>query len=248
MIHAIIIDDEKHCIETLSIMLTDHCPGIQIIETCRSGKVAIDAIRKLRPDLVFLDVEMPLMNGFEMLEQFPAIDFAVIFTTSYDKYAVKAIKYSALDYLLKPVDRTELEAAVKKVQQRKQLPFPEQFEILLGKISESHQTLKKLAIPTADGYQLIGVDFLLRCEANDNYTHIFLKDRRKLIASRTLKEIEEQLEDFANFIRVHNSHVVNINEVEKYVRGDGGYLLLSDGSTVTVSRTRKESLLRKLNL
>lgn len=247
MIQAIIVDDEKHCIDTLSILLKEYCSDVNVVETCRSAKQALEVINKLSPDLVFLDIEMPMMNGFEMLEQFSKIPFAVIFTTSYDQYAIKAIHFSALDYLLKPIDSNELRNAIKKVQEQRHLPMAEQFQMLLKQIQSKEYILNKLAVPTADGFELIPAHQLMRCEANDNYTHLYLKDKKKIIACRTLKEIEEQMQDFKFFIRVHNSHIVNLNEVAKYVRGEGGYLVLSDGSTVSVSRTRKDMLLNTLH-
>jgi len=244
MIKAILVDDEVHCLDTLSILLKEFCPDVQIIERCRSAKSALDAIGKLKPSLVFLDIEMPAMNGFEMLEQFDEIPFAVIFTTSYDQYAIKAIRFSALDYLLKPIDPKELITAVHKVELQKKLPSNEQFEMLLGHVHNKDTGFKKIAVPTLEGFELIPADQILRCEADDNYTHLFLKNKQKIIASRTLKEVEEQLHEFSYFVRIHHSYVVNINEVTKYVRGEGGYVIMSDGTSVNVSRSRKESLLK----
>ncbi len=246
MIKAIIIDDEVHCIDTLSMLLKEYCPDVLIMEQCRSAKKGLEAIEKIKPDLVFLDIEMPAMNGFEMLEQFSEIPFAVIFTTSYDQYAIKAIRFSALDYLLKPVDPNELANAVKKVQEQRHLPMAEQFQMLLKKIQGKDHHFNKLAVPTSEGFELIPADQLMRCEADDNYTYLYLKNKNKIIACRTLKEIEEQLQDFNFFIRVHHSYIVNLNEVTKYVRGEGGYLVLSDGASVNVSRSRKDMLLGRL--
>ena len=244
MIKSIIIDDELHCLESLSLLLKDYCPEVQLIEQCRSAKKGLEAIMKFKPDLVFLDIEMPLMNGFELLEQLPAISFAIIFTTSYDQYAIKAIRFSALDYLLKPIDPKELIIAVKKVQEERHLPMAEQFQMLLKHVQGKGNGFNKIAVPTAEGFELIPADQILYCDANDNYTHFLLKNKNKIIACRTLKEIEEQLIDFPFFVRVHNSYMVNLNEVTKYVRGEGGHLIMSDGSSVSVSRSRKETLLK----
>ena len=246
MIRSIIIDDEVHCLETLSILLKEYCPQVTILETCRSAKKGLEAIDKFKPDLVFLDIEMPTMNGFEMLEQFAEIPFAVIFTTSYDQYAIKAIRFSALDYLLKPVDPKELTVAVQKIQGQKNLPSAEQFEMLLKQVHHKGAGFQKIAIPTAEGFELIPAEQIIHCEADDNYTHLFLKNKARITACRTLKEMEEQLQEFAFFIRVHHSYLVNLNEVTRYVRGEGGYLILSDTSTINVSRSRKEMLLKKL--
>jgi two-component system, LytTR family, response regulator len=244
MINAVLIDDEKHCLETLGLLLQRHCPEVHILEECRSAKKGVEAINKHQPDLVFLDIEMPMMNGFQLLEQFPEIGFAVIFTTSYDQYAIKAFRYSALDYLLKPIDPEELSAAVKKVAQKKNLPFAEQFEILLKQIKHQGTGFDKIAVPTLEGFELIRADQIVRCEADDNYSHLYLKDGSKIVACRMLKEMEELLQEFKYFLRVHNSFVVNMNEVKKYVRGDGGYLLMSDGSNVSISKSRRESLIK----
>ena len=244
MIKAIIIDDEGHCLETLSLLLKEYCPDIQLLDQCRSAKKGLEAIERTKPDLVFLDIEMPIMNGFEMLEQVADISFAIIFTTSYDQYAIKAIRFSALDYLLKPIDPNELISAVKKVQGQRNLPMAEQFQMLLKQINGKNSGFNKIAVPTIEGFQLVPADELVYCEASDNYTHLFLKRKSKIIACRTLKEVEEQLHDFPFFVRVHHSYLVNLNEVTKYVRGEGGYLVMSDGTSVTVSRSRKESLMK----
>ena len=244
MIKAVIIDDEVHCLDTLSLLLKEYCPDVQIMEQCRSAKKGLEAIEKYKPDLVFLDIEMPSMNGFEMLEQFSEIPFAIVFTTSYDQYAIKAIRFSALDYLLKPIDPNELISAVKKVQEQRHLPVAEQFQMLLKQIQGKEHHFNKIAVPTSEGFELIPADQVLYCEANDNYTHLFLKNKATIIACRTLKEMEEQLQDFPFFVRVHHSYLVNLNEVTKYVRGEGGYLVMSNGSTVNVSRSRKEALMK----
>jgi two-component system, LytTR family, response regulator len=244
MIKAILIDDEVHCLDTLSILLKEYCPEVQIIEQCHSGREGLLSIKKTKPDLVFLDIEMPGMNGFEMLELLSGISFAIIFTTSYDQYAIKAIRFSALDYLLKPIDPKELIGAVQKVMEQRHLPMAEQFQMLLKQIQNKDHQFNKIAVPTAEGFELIPADQVVRCEADDNYTHVFMKNKTKITACRTLKEVEEQLHDFTFFIRVHHSHVVNLNEVTKYIRGEGGYLVMSDNSNVNVSRSRKEALLK----
>jgi len=244
MINAILVDDELHGLETLNILLTDYCPDVKVMEKCSSAKKALEAINKIKPDLVFLDIEMPIMNGFELLEQFEQIPFSVIFTTSYDQYAIKAIRFSALDYLLKPVDPKELIAAVNKVNNKKHTPTNEQLQMLMNQLQHKESKFTKIAVPTSEGFELIPADNVIRCEADDNYTHLYLKNKTKIVASRTLKEMEEQLKEFSYFIRVHHSYIVNLNEVVKYVRGEGGYLVMTDESTVNVSRSRKEALLK----
>lgn len=246
MIEAILIDDETHCLDTLHILLQDNCPEVKILDKCRSAKAGLEAIEKLRPTLVFLDIEMPGMNGFEMLEHLKEVPFYIIFTTSYDQYAIKAIHFSALEYLLKPIILKELIAAIYKVQLRTQLPAVEQFRMLLAHVRHKETGFTKIAVPTAEGFELIPSEQVLRCEANDNYTSVILKNKRRIVACRTLKDIEEQLQVFSFFIRIHHSYIVNINEVTKYVRGEGGYVIMSDSTSVNVSRSRKEMLLQKL--
>lgn len=245
MTKAIIVDDEVHCLDTLNILINDYCPDIQVSGRYISGEKALESIEAIKPDLVFLDIEMPVMNGFEFLDHFKQIPFSVIFTTGYDQYAIKAIRFSALDYLLKPVDSKELITAVHKLQVQTYPPSVEQFHMLLDHFQHRNICFTKIAVPTGEGFELIPVDQIVNCEANENYTLIYLKNKTKITACRTLKDIEELLKDFGNFIRIHHSYVVNLNEVSKYIRGEGGYLVLSDGSTINVSRNRKEVLLKK---
>ena len=244
MFKAILIDDEQHCLETLSMIIKEYCPDVSVMEQCRSAKKGLEAIRQHNPDLVFLDIEMPVMNGFEMLEQFSDIPFAIIFTTSYDQYAIKAIRFSALDYLLKPVDPKELINAVKRVQQQQQLPMAEQFQMLLKNMNGNSNGFTKIAVPVAAGFELVPADQLVYCEADDNYTYLYLKNKNKIVACRTLKDMEDQLQHYKFFMRVHHSYIVNMNEVSKYIRGEGGYLIMADGSTVNVSRSRKDALMK----
>ena len=245
MIKAVIVDDEPNCCKTLAALLERWCPDVEVIAICKNGVEALVSIREFSPDLVFLDLEMPKMNGFAMLEQLPSINFHLIFTTSYDQYALRAFRLSAIDYLLKPIDNEELQKAVQKVMQRSQAPLPQQLEILLQKIHQPTSSINKIALPTMEGLQMIPIDSIISCESDDNYTVFLLKDKKKIVVSSTLKEIEEILEDHS-FVRVHRSYLVNLNEIEKYLKGEGGYLVMSDGSTIDVSRSKKESLLKKL--
>ena len=249
MINAIIIDDEAHCCDTLAILLKRYCPQIEVGGIFRSGADALTYIKIITPQIIFLDIEMPLMNGFELLEQLPEINFELIFTTSYDQYAIKAFHLSALDYLLKPIDIEELQKAVQKavqkIIQQKENQLPHQIDILLKKLHQPSAVINKIALPTMEGLQMVPVDSVISCASEGNYTAFFLKGHKKMIVSRILKEIEELIQDHS-FARVHHSHIVNLNEIEKYVRGEGGYLIMSDGSSVDVSRSRKESLLKRL--
>ena len=245
MLKSIIVDDEPYCSESLAALLERYCPKINVAAICNNGLEALKSIQQQKPDLVFLDVEMPKMNGFELLEQLPAVNFDLIFTTSYDKYALKAIRFSAIDYLLKPIDREELLKAVQKVIQKSQKPIAQQLEILMQKISNPSVQYSKIAMPTMEGLQMIPVDSIVCCESDSNYTIVLMKSKQKLVVSRTLKDIEEMLEEHP-FVRVHHSYLVNLNEIEKYVKGEGGYLVMSDGTTVDVSKSKKETLLKRL--
>lgn len=244
MLKALIIDDEPYSCEALASLLED-IPEMEVTAICHDATEALTAIKKYSPDLVFLDVEMPKMNGFEMLEQLPSVNFEIIFTTSYDQYALKAIRFSAIDYLLKPIDQEELLTAVQKVISRSQKPIAQQLEILMQKIHQPSTPINKIAMPTMEGLQMIPVDSIISCESDSNYTILLLKNRKKIIVSRTLKEIEELLEEHS-FVRVHRCYLANLNEVEKYVKGEGGYLVMSDGTTIDVARNKKEVLMKKL--
>ena len=245
MITAIIVDDEFYSAEILAALLERYCPDVKVIDICHSVSNALQSIAETKPNILFLDIEMPVMTGFELLEKLPEIDFDLIFTTSYDHYAIKAIHFSALDYLLKPVDPEELQKAVQKAVVRMKHPLPQQIEILLQKLNHPAVLITKIAIPTIEGLQMVLVENIISCASDRNYTLLSLKGGQKIIASRTLKEIEEMLEDYS-FARVHHSHLVNLNEVEKYIRGEGGYLIMSNKTNIDVSRSRKEILLKKL--
>ncbi len=245
MIETIIVDDEPYCCESLVTMLGRYCPEVKVIDVCNSGDCALKMIQKRTPQLLFLDIEMPQMNGFELLEKLPEINFELIFTTSYDQYAIKAFRFSALDYLLKPIDREELEQAVQKVINRNQRPSPQQIDLLFQKLHQPIVKINKIAIPTVEGLHLLPIESIISCTSESNYTILKLKDSQKIVTTRILKEIQEMLEEYS-FLRVHNSYLINLNEVVKYIKGEGGHLIMSDGSAIDVSRSRKEMLLKRL--
>lgn len=246
-IRAIVIDDEPYACQVLVTLLDRQCPEVQVVAVCHDPREAKQLIGTHQPQLVFLDVEMPHMNGFELLHQLRPFTFEVIFTTSYDQYAIQAIRFSALDYLLKPVDGTELKTAVDKFIQRATPFLPQQLDILLSKFHQTGGSAAsgRIALPTMEGLQIISVGDIIYCSSSSNYTILILKDKQKLTISRTLKEVEEMLEP-NRFLRVHHSYLVNLDEVRTYVRGEGGSLVMSDGSSVDVSRAKKEALLKKL--
>ena len=245
MIKAVIIDDESYACQALATLLKSHCPDVTVAAIFQDPREAVVTVKDIMPKLVFLDIEMPHMNGFSFLEQCSPVTFDVIFTTSYDQYAIKAIKFSALDYLLKPVDATELKTAMQKYRERRAPVSQHQFEILLAKLQQPSLPSTRIALPTMEGLQIIPTGNIIFCSSSSNYTILTLKDKQKLTVSKTLKEIEEMLEEH-RFLRIHHSYLVNLDEIKKYFRGEGGTVLMSDGSSVDVSRARKEVLLKKL--
>jgi two-component system LytT family response regulator len=247
-IKAIIVDDEQHCIEALHTMLLKKCPEVTVVGSVNSVKDAKDMISELQPDVVFLDVEMPHQNGFELLKLFDKINFDVIFTTAYEQYALKAIKFNALDYLLKPFSVKELQDAIQKCVSRRSAQAIESqhspIEVFLQNMKTLHQTHKKIALPTINGLVFMPVQNIVRCESTGNYTRIFFTDKKNLMVSRPLKEFEELLTD-VDFFRVHNSHLINLQQMQSYIQGEGGFALMSDGTQVEVSRRRKADFLKK---
>lgn len=245
MIKAIIVDDEKKSRVILARLIETYCSTIKIMELCDSVDAAIKAIKKFDPDLVFLDIEMPFENGFALLEKIKPTTFQVIFITAYDHYAIKAIKYSALDYLLKPVDSDELIVAVDKMEaliNTKPIQFPD-FEVLLSNLKKGGRA--KIAVPTFDGLRMIYVEEIIRCIADESYTEIILSNGDKVTVSRILKDYEDLLADL-NFFRVHNSCLINLAHVSKYVKGDGGNVIMTNGESVEVARRKKNELLHRL--
>lgn len=245
MMTAVVIDDEPYACQALVTLLRRDCADVQILAVCTGAAEGLRALNEMKPDIVFLDIEMPHMNGFELLEAVAPFQFQVVFTTSHDQYAIRAIRLSALDYLLKPVDPQELRAAIDKVVARSPAQWTGQLELLLKRIQQPQQLVNRIALPTSNGLQMIAIDTIVYCIASSNYTTFILKGSQKLIVSRTLKEIEEMLDEYS-FLRVHHSCLVNLQEIQKYNRGEGGTLLMSDGSLVDVSRSRKEHVLQKL--
>ncbi len=243
MIRTIIIDDETKGRQVLQQMLTKYCPSIEIVSMASTAKEGRKAITEHHPDLVFLDVEMPHENGFEMLEHFQQIDFNIIFVTAHHHYAINAIRVSALDYLLKPVNLKELKAAVEKAESKtKNEAIADQMNVLLQNLKNVHP---KIGLPTRNGLVFVQIEDIIRCESDSNYTTIHLTSREKYVAAKTLKEFDELLSKH-EFIRIHQSHLINASHIKQYVRGDGGSVILSNGSSIEVSRRHKEQLLQRI--
>lgn len=245
---AILIDDESNSRNALHRKLATNCPEISIVAECENGEQGIAAIEKLKPDIVFLDVEMPRMNGFVMLQQLRERNFELIFTTAYDQYAIQAIRFSALDYLVKPIDIGSLKEAVKKARERRQKEIPNQrIETLLYNLVQEKNQQSRIAIPSQDAIQFIQLEDILYLEAESNYTSIHLKDEARILVAKTLKDFEDLLPPI-HFFRIHHSFIINKNHMRKYLKGDGGQVLMSNGKTIDVSRRKKEEFLRIIGL
>ncbi|MDQ4140452.1 MAG: LytTR family DNA-binding domain-containing protein [Bacteroidota bacterium] len=246
MIKAVLIDDEKNALEMLEWQLQTYCPQVHIIELCNNADHGINAIQKHAPQLVFLDIEMPHKNGFEVILHFPEPGFDVIFTTAYDQFALKAFKFAALDYLLKPIEAEELITAVQRYEKKQhRLGFKEQLEILLQQYKQPQQIPAKLPFTTLEGIVFVKPESIVHCESFRNYTTLFFNDKSKLTISKTLKEVEELLLPYS-FFRVHQSHLINLQQVSRYVKAEGGYIEMSNQAQIPISRQRKDLVLETL--
>ncbi len=246
MIKAVIIDDERHSVETLKLKLDKHCPDVEVAASFTDSEQGLAHLKGNPPDLLFLDIEMPRLNGFELLENLGEVPFDVIFTTAYDEFGIRAIKFSALDYLLKPIQVDELKEAVERHSRRLRHNLSNsQLEVLFSNIKEEQRGRPgKIALATKESIEFVFPEEIVACSSDSNYTMIYLKDGRKKLISKTLKDFEELLTEFG-FYRTHHSHLVNLNHVREFVRADGGYLVMTNKMTLPVSRSRREELLRQ---
>lgn len=241
--NCIIVDDEPTSVIVLRKLLQQFCPEITIVGEAHSGDEAIELIRQHKPDLVFLDIEMPFGNAFDLLKRLPVIDFEIIFVTAFDNYAVNAFKFSALDYLLKPVDIDDLKKAVSKAQQRlKEKNFNQRLENFLHNVSQAGT--HKIALPTLEGLVFFDTNDIINCTAEGPYTVFNFKDGKNLLVTGTLKEFEEMLPE-NSFCRVHHSHLINIDHIRKYYKGKGGYVEMTNGKTIEVSQRKKDEFLER---
>ena len=247
MIQALIIDDEADGRDTLKMAIEKYCPEISIQGIYASPEEGKAAIRSIKPDLVFLDVQMPHMSGFDLLQQLSPLSFEVIFVTAHDQYAIKAIRFSALDYLLKPVDIDDLIHAVKKAEDRLQHKSSGfQYQSVLNNIQFRAGKIEKLAVPSFEGIDFFNTDDIIYCQADGNYTTLFLKNKQTQLISRNLKDFESLLVE-SGFCRVHHSSLINMKHIQKYVKGEGGYVILTDNHHVDISRRKKEEFLKLLD-
>lgn len=246
MIRAIIIEDEKMSRETLRRMLEKYCPSVEIVAEADGYRTGLEQIKKHDPDVIFLDIQMPDGSGFRLLEELDEVNFEVIFTTAFDQFAIKAIKYSALDYLLKPIIPQDLVDAIKKVERKRiETKKKKNLDVFLENIHSQEESNQKIVLSTSEMIHVINVDDIIRCESDNYYTYFFFTDGRKLLVSKTLKENEELLSNH-NFIRPHKSHLVNVKYIKSFIRQEGGYIVMTDGSKIPVSRRKRDKIMETL--
>ncbi|MEA1877885.1 MAG: LytTR family DNA-binding domain-containing protein [Bacteroidota bacterium] len=241
LIHAVLVEDEDNSLEALEILLNKYCPDVQIDGRAQSVEEAIQIIDEIKPELVFLDIALPDGQGFEVLEGTNHTDFEVIFTTAYDQYALKAFEFSALDYLLKPINAEQLKQAVERFQEiRGQEDIGERVSVLKESLKNLNE---RIILSSMDGFEVYKIVDIIRCEANGSYTTFFITGDRKVVTSKTLNNFERLLEDMP-FVRVHSKHLVNLNYIKKYISGRGGYIVFEDGTQVDVSERKKKAFIK----
>lgn len=245
MIRAVIIDDEPMNVTSLQMLLEKYCPEVIIEGIADNSTTAYSLIKRVQPDLAFLDIELPYKNAFDLLNELLPIDFEIIFVTAFNNYAINAFKYSALDYLLKPVNITELQAAVKKAAESvRAKKNTNRVVSLLENLNQSQPIQQKMALPVSDGLLFVNIADFVRLEAQGNYTTISMNTQKKIIVAKTLGEFEEMLPK-SDFSRIHHSHIINHNYIRQYHRGRGGYVEMEDGVSIEVSVRKKEAFLSK---
>jgi two-component system, LytTR family, response regulator len=243
MVKAIIIEDEKMSREALRRLLEKYCPTVEVVAEADGYRKGMEEIRKHHPDVIFLDIQMPDGSGFRLFEELEEIDFEVIFTTAFDQFAIKAIKFNALDYLLKPIIPQELIEAVQRVEKKKSENIKRKTMAAdANSMRLQEERSHKIILSTAEMLHVINVDDIIRCESDNYYTYFYFTDGRKLLVSKTLKENEELLSQH-NFIRPHKSHLVNLKYIKSYIRQDGGYILMNDDTRIPVSRRKKDKIM-----
>lgn len=242
---SVIVDDEPGNIVTLTELLKTYCPEVIVDGTAPDIVKGYDLVKKVNPDVVFLDIEMPYGNAFDLLNRLAPVNFEVIFITAFNDYAVKAFKYAALDYILKPVNLVELKAAVDKASRRlEEKNINNRIASLLANLKPENQANQKIGLPTNDGFYFEDVNNIMHLEAAGSYTYIFTKGKKKELVSKSLKEFEDVLPE-SNFCRVHHSYIININFVKKYYKGRGGYVEMDDGTTVEIAVRKKDDFFTK---
>jgi two-component system LytT family response regulator len=240
---AILIDDELSSLQNLQQKLIEFCPDVEIIATAQKPEEAILLIRQHKPDVIFLDIEMPRMNGFRMLDELGEFDFDIIFTTAYNHYAVDAIRISAFDYLMKPVAIKDLQGAVERLAKHRQLQTKDKLDVLRQSLSPNRSQEEKIAVPTNEGLEFIPIKSILHIESSSNYSKLFFLEGKSILVTKLLKEFEDLLLPY-QFFRVHNSHLINLKYIKKYIRGEGGQVIMQNGDVIDVSRRKKDEFLK----
>ena len=246
-IKVIIVDDEPSSLQNLEQKIREFCPELKIIATVAQPAEAILLIRHHRPDVIFLDIEMPHMNGFRMLSELGDYESEIIFTTAYNHYAIEAIRMSAFDYLMKPVSIKDLRETVDRLASQLAAQTKERLNVLRESLNRNINQESKIAVPTWEGLEFILIKNVVRIESSSNYSRIFFIHRESLLVTRQLKEFEEMLTPY-RFCRVHNVHLINLNYVKKYIRGEGGSVVMENGDEIDVSRRKKDDFLKLINL
>lgn len=247
MIDAIIVDDEDHCVERLERLLTTHCSSkVRLLGSYTSADAAEAGINTLKPRLIFLDIQLRDRTGFDLLQKIKPEHCSVVFTTGFGEYAIAAFRFSAVDYLLKPIDKDELIASVDKaINSISALEATRKYEVLLHNLESESPTSNKICLPSTSGFEFVDIENIVRCQSNGNYTMFFLATGEKIMVARTLKEFDSLLSHHG-FFRVHHSHLVNLTYIKRYNKGSGGYVVLSDNSEIEVSSRRKEAFLARV--
>ena len=240
---AILVDDELSSLQNLKHKLEEFCPDIKIAAQAQQPEEAILLIRHHKPDVIFLDIEMPRMNGFRMLDEVGEYDFDIIFTTAYNHYAVDAIRISAFDYLTKPIAIKDLQNAVERLVKQRHQATREKLDVLRQSLSDHKTQEDKIAIPTNDGMEFLPIKNIVHIESSTNYSKVFLKEGKPILVTRLLKDFEDMLFPY-RFFRIHNSHLINLNYIQKYVRGEGGQVIMQNGDAIDVARRKKEEFLK----
>ena len=244
-IRAIIIDDELSSLQNLQQKLVEFCPSVQVIASAQKPEEAIFLINHHKPDVIFLDIEMPKMSGFTMLEELGEADFEIIFTTAYNHYAVEAIRIAAFDYLLKPIAIKDLQQAVDRLNKQRSYQTKEKIDILKSSMSDKKSQEDKIAISTSEGLEFIPIKNILHIESSSNYSKIYFHKEKTLMVTKLLKDFEDMLIPY-HFYRIHNSHLINLNYIQKYIRGNGGRVIMQDGTTIEVARRKKDEFLKMI--
>ncbi len=240
---AILVDDEQSSLQNLQQKILEFCPGIKIVATAQKPEEAIFLIRHHNPDVIFLDIEMPRMSGFRVLEELQDVQAEIIFTTAYNHYAIDAIRISAFDYLVKPISVEDLQNAVNRLMVQHKRQTQEKLNILKKSLQENKSQDDSIAIPTGDGMEFINIKNIVRIESSSNYSKLYLLNGHTLLVTRLLKDFEEMLLPY-RFYRVHHSHVINLSYIKKYIRGEGGQVVMQNGDVVDVARRKKEEFLK----